>query len=324
MKKIQVRDLKPGMRIEEVFVLSSKFLRRRSGGALLSMTLADRTGSVPAVLFDGAEEADRSFRPGDLVRVAGEVTSFQSTTEIRVERLGWQDPGLVDVTDFVESLADPEAVEARLRAALDTITDPWLVRLVRAFLDDPEFVAAFRTAPAAKGWHHAIRGGLLLHTTELVELAALVAPRYPDARRDFLVTGAFLHDLGKIHELEGVMTFDYSTTGRLVGHIVLGNQMALDRMRGIPGFPEPHRLLVQHLILSHQGALEFASPVVPKTLEAILLHHLDDLAAKADAFQRILRKTREAGDEWSEYVRLADRQLWAGGPDAQAGPGDPV
>ncbi len=314
MKKTWVADIRPGMHVDGVFVLASKFLRRPPGGALLSMTLADRTGTVAAVLFDEAEETDRSLKTGDLVRVAGQVSTFNGDTQIRVERIGFQDQRGVEITDFVESLRNPEAVEAGLVAQLARVADPWLARLIRSYLDDPAFMDRFRVAPAAKGWHHAIRGGLLQHTAELVDLAAAVAALYPAARRDFLVTGAFLHDLGKIHELEGVLTFEYSTPGKLVGHIVIGNQMAVDRMSAIPGFPAGHSLLVQHLILSHQGALEFASPVVPKTLEAILLHHLDDLAAKANAFERIVGKAREAGEEWSEYVRLIDRQLWAGGP----------
>lgn len=319
MKKSWVSDLAAGGSVDDVFVVASKRLRDYAKGSFLSLVLADRTGSVNAVLWDDAESMDRALKPGDLVRVAGAVGTYNGAPQVRIDRIGLQDRRQADLADFMESLENPEEVEARLRERLATIEDPWLKQLVDAFLADATFLERFRTASAAKAWHHALRGGLLLHTTEMVELAATVAPLFPTARRDLLVAGAFLHDLGKIYELDTDLVIDYTTIGRLVGHVVLGNQLALDRMREIPGFPGDLRMLVQHLILSHQGELEFASPVVPKTLEAIILHHLDDLDAQAGAFLRVIRETRARDQEWSEYQRLIDRQIWAGppaGPDA--------
>jgi 3'-5' exoribonuclease len=312
MKKMFAADLVAGAVVDDVFVLASKSLREYAKGWFLSLVLSDRTGSINAIQWEDAESIDRSFKPGDLVRVSGTVSSYNGAPQIRLERIGYYDRRQADLSDFIESLPNPEDVLRRLRELLDTVNDVWLKRLNQAFLADSQFMQQFQTAAAAKAWHHAFRGGLLKHTTELVELAAAVAPHFPEARRDFLLTGAFLHDVGKIHELETDLVIEYSTVGRLVGHVVLGNQMALDKMREIPDFPAEHRLLLQHLILSHQGELEFASPVVPKALEAILLHHLDDLNAQTTAFLRIIRESRERGAEWSEYQRLINRQIWTG------------
>ena len=240
------------------------------------------------------------------------MEEFRDAPQIKIDRIGLVDRASVDAADFRESLADPAAVEARLMAVLSTLSDPWLIGLVSSFLGDADFMARFREAPAAKRWHHGFHGGLLLHTTELVELAAAVAPHFPAADRDLLVTGAFLHDLGKIHELEGELSVEYSTPGRLIGHIVIGTQMLLDRIRKIDGFPALLSIHLQHLVLSHQGELEYASPVVPKSLEAILLHHLDDLNAQANAFQRLIQETRKREGEWSDYQNIIDRQIWAG------------
>jgi 3'-5' exoribonuclease len=317
MKKTWVADLAAGMSVDDHFVVASKTIREYARGQFLSLTLADRTGSVAAVLWDNAEAMNRSLKAGDVIRAAGAVALYNGALQVKIDRIGFVDPGLIDLADFRESLADPAEVEARLRRLLAGVGNEWLRRLIDAFLADDAFLARFRTAPAAKAWHHGFHGGLLLHTTELVELAAAVAPLFPDADRDLLLAGAFLHDLGKIHELEGELAIDYSTVGRLVGHIVLGHQMVLDRIRELPGFPPELRLHLQHLVLSHQGELAFASPVVPKSLEAILLHQMDDLNAQANAFRRIIRETRERGNEWSDWIRLIERQVWTGGPGGE-------
>jgi len=318
MKQMFVTGLVAGQPVDDLFVIVSKKLRSSrdpSKGAFLSLVVGDRTGCANAVIWDNADTFDANFDTGDLVQVTGFVGAYNGSPQIRVDAMERRSRRDVDIADFVETLKDPEGTEARLRELLGTVTDPWLSKLILAFLSDPAFLARFRTSSAAKNWHHAYRGGLLKHTTELVELAACVAPLYPDLRRDFLVTGAFLHDIGKVFELDTDWTIEYSTIGRMVGHIVLGNQMVLDRMREIEGFPAEHRMLVQHMILSHQGELEFASPVVPKTLEAIVLHHLDDMNAKSEAFLRVIRETRRKGEEWSDYQRLIARQIWAGVPE---------
>lgn len=314
MKKTYVADLSTGGRVDELFVLVSRTLREYAKGQYLTMVLGDRTGTVNAVLWDEAESTFRSYKPGDLVRVSGPVGDYRGDPQIRVDRMGLTDRRTVDLSDFIETLANAAEVEAQLRTLLGTIGDPWLRKLVDAHLTDEPFMDRFRSATAAKSWHHAFHGGLLKHTTELVELASLVAPTFAEINRDLVMTGAFLHDLGKIYEMEADLTIDYTTIGRLVGHIVIGNQMALDRIRAIPDFPAGLTLQIQHLILSHQGELAYATPVTPKSLEAMLLHKLDDLNAQLNGMRKVIQQTRDSGQEWSDWVRTLERQLWTGDP----------
>ena len=312
MKKQWVNELTAPGTANGMFAVAAKSLREFARGRFLSMTLADRTGTIAAVLWDDAEAMDRSLKLGDIVRVEGSVQEYRDSPQIKIDRIGLVDKGSVELGDFRESLENAAEVEARLMACLETLSNPWLKQLVGQFTGDDEFMDRFRQAAAAKKWHHGFHGGLLLHTTELVELAAAVAPLFPRADRDLLLTGAFVHDIGKIDELEGELAVDYSTAGRLIGHIVIGSQMVLDRTRRIKDFPETLSMHLQHLVLSHQGELAFASPVVPKSLEAILLHQMDDLNAQANAFQRIILDTRKRDSEWSDYQNIIDRQIWAG------------
>lgn len=314
MKKTFVADLTSGGRVDDLFVVASKQLRDFAKGQFLSMVLGDRTGTVNAVVWDDAEATSRSLKEGDLVRVVGAVGTYNGGPQIKVERIGYYDKKQADLSDFIESLENTPEVEQQLRHLLATVADPWLRKLMQTYFDDEAFMARFRSGTAAKAWHHAFRGGLLKHTTELVELAAAVAPLFPEVNRDLVVTAAFLHDLGKIEEMEAGLAIDYTTAGRLVGHIVIGNQMMLDRTRGIQGFPAGLQLQLQHLILSHQGELEFASPVVPKTPEAMLLHKLDDLNAQMRGILKVVQQARERGQEWSDYIRILERQLWTGPP----------
>ncbi|MDZ4804413.1 MAG: OB-fold nucleic acid binding domain-containing protein [Candidatus Eisenbacteria bacterium] len=312
MKKQWVNELSAPGTVSGQFAVAAKSLREFTRGRFLSMTLADRTGTIAAVLWDDAEAMDRSLKIGDVIRVEGSVQEYRDSPQIKIDRIGLVDKGTVELGDYRESLENAAEVEARLMARLDTISNPWLKQLVGLFLGDAEFMGHFRQAAAAKRWHHGFHGGLLLHTTELVELAAAVAPLFPRADRDLLLAGAFVHDIGKIDELEGELGVDYSTAGRLLGHIVIGNQMVIDRIRRIKDFPGTLAMHLQHLVLSHQGELAFASPVVPKSLEAILLHQMDDLNAQANAFQRIILDTRKRDAEWSDYQNIIDRQIWAG------------
>lgn len=312
MKKQWVNELAAPGTANGQFAVAAKSLREFTRGRFLSLTLADRTGTIAAVLWDDAESMDRSLKLGDIVRVEGSVQEYRDSPQIKIDRIGLVDKGSVDLGDYRESLENAPEVLARLMAQLATISNPWLKQLVELFLGDVEFMGRFQQAAAAKRWHHGFHGGLLLHTTELVELAAAVAPLFPRADRDLLLTGAFVHDIGKIDELEGELGVDYSTVGRLIGHIVIGSQMVLDRTRQVKDFPATLAMHLQHLVLSHQGELAFASPVVPKSLEAILLHQMDDLNAQANAFQRIILDTRKRDAEWSDYQNIIDRQIWAG------------
>jgi len=201
---------------------------------------------------------------------------------------------------------------SELLGYVDGFANADLQRLVRSFLDDPDLGAAFRTAPAAKMLHHAWIGGLLEHVLTLVRVCRATAPFYPEVDPDLLVTGAVLHDIGKVRELSWGTTFGYTLEGQMIGHISIAQGMLREKIRGLPEFPEKLRVLVEHMILSHHGRYEFGSPKLPMTPEAVLLSALDDIEAKMQAMRNEFGRDAAAGKsgaEMTEWVRSMERPL---------------
>jgi 3'-5' exoribonuclease len=190
------------------------------------------------------------------------------------------------------------------------LKNAYLKRIMQAFLDDREFLDAFCRAPAAKTMHHNYIGGLLEHSVELIGLCRDVARHFPGIDTDLLAVGAFLHDIGKVRELSVRKSIEYTTQGRLLGHISLGYEMVDEKIRGIPGFPSELAMLLKHIMLSHHGVYEFGSPKRPKIQEAIIINYLDDLAAKISNFQATLRKENIGEGDWTSYNKMHDRYLY--------------
>jgi len=199
-----------------------------------------------------------------------------------------------------------------LNSYVNSFRDPHLKALLRAFLDDPEIAAAFRQAPAAKAMHHAWLGGLLEHVVSLIGVCELAAKHYPEVHRDLLLTGAVLHDIGKLQELVWKKSFDYTMQGQLLGHITIGYGMIEKKLETLPDFPPRLRVLVQHMVLSHHGKYEFGSPKLPMTPEAILLHYLDDMDAKMQTVRSEFGRAATAGRDsaqMTEWIRSLERPL---------------
>jgi 3'-5' exoribonuclease len=180
-----------------------------------------------------------------------------------------------------------------LRGIVSAVHNPHLKALLDAMLDDEDVSRRYRRAPAAKQIHHAWLGGLIEHVLSLCALARLTASHYPQVDYDLLITGVVLHDIGKIYELNYERGFSYSNDGQLLGHISIGMRMVGDKLRDIPGFPPKLRTLVEHMILSHHGQLEFGSPKLPQFPEALLLHHLDDLDSKMECMRALVENDRQ-------------------------------
>jgi 3'-5' exoribonuclease len=219
----------------------------------------------------------------------------------------------VDPSDFqAVSQYDPHEMETELRVYVATFKNADLKRLVLAFLDDEEIGAAFRVAPAAKMLHHAWLHGLLEHVLTLVRVCRAIAPFYPEVDPDLLVTGAILHDIGKVRELEWKPSFAYTLEGQLIGHISIAQAMLREKVMALASFPDRLRVLVEHMILSHHGKYEFGSPKLPMTPEALLLNVLDDLEAKMQTmrseFGRELQNGK-SGAGLTEWVRSMERPL---------------
>lgn len=314
-----ILDARPGERVTGFFLVRHKQLepfRDRSKGEFLTLMLGDRTGQLLARVWEGAAELAETFEEGDVVKVAGDVEEYLGRTQIIVNKLRRANEGEYDLADFLPATQkNVDDLWAAVQSAIDGIANSHLAALVRHFYDDPDFRAQMSQAPAARRVHHAYLGGLLEHLAEVLALCEAVLHLYPAINADLLRTGALLHDVGKLREYAWERDIDYTDEGRLVGHIVIGAEMVSGAMESLPDFPEELRLRVQHMLVSHHGRYEWGSPARPQTLEAIALHHVEELNAQVNRFQSLLAARREPGQAWTDYDRLLGRQLYAGRDD---------
>lgn len=302
--------------ITEFFVAASRQLRTKAdASAYLALVLADRTGQIEARLWEAATAGE--FAQGDVIKLRGTVCRYNEKLQIKVEKIRRAEPDEYTLADFVPTTThDIEALWAQLEAHAASLTNPHLRGLVRAFLDDEAIAARLRQAPAAKSLHHAWIGGLLEHIVSLLDLCDVTAAHYAaqgfSLDRDLLLTGAILHDIGKLEELSWGTSFGYTVEGQLVGHISIGMGMVESKLAALPNFPPRLRLLVQHMILSHHGRLEFGSPKLPMIAEAIVLNHLDDLEAKMQIVRSAIEKAKDGGQpagEMTDWVRALERPV---------------
>ncbi len=311
MKNQYVNLLQEGDYVNDYFVATRRDLRMaQSGSKFLGMVFKDKTGEIGGITWRNAVELAKVFEVGDVVNVRGRVNSYQNRLQIQVDQVLPLQESDYSIDDLIDA-PDTSGDDLRsFRAILDSVQDPWLRKLLDAFWNDTDFVDAFGNAAAAKKWHHEYRGGLARHCYEMARLAEVMCELFPEIDRDLLLLGVFVHDLGKLEEMTHGLFVDYTDSGKLIGHLQIGADMVQEKMRGIENFPEKTRIQILHFILSHHGALEHGSPVVPKTLEAIVLHHIDNLDAQATAFSRIIGETRDKGQAWSDYLPLIERVIW--------------
>jgi 3'-5' exoribonuclease len=313
MKEPYIADLAKyeNQAITGFFAVSAKQVRSKKDGApYFVLTLGDCTGQIEAPMWE--TEGAGEFAAGDIIKLRGKVARYREKLQISVERIRKADPGQFDLGDFVpKTERNIDELWAELNRYVAAFTDPHLKALVRSFLDDPEIATAFREAPAAKSMHHAWIGGLLEHVVSLLGICELAAKHY-QVNRDLLLTGAILHDIGKLHELRWGTSFDYTVEGQLLGHITIGLGMIERKIAVLPDFPPALRILVEHVVLSHHGKYEYGSPKLPMIPEAMLLHFLDDMDAKMQTMQnefaRNVASGRGAG-EVTEWVRSMERPL---------------
>jgi 3'-5' exoribonuclease len=302
--------------VTSYFVLSSFQLRerRQGGGQFLTVTLTDKTGSMSAVMWDDFADSIAPCSEGCYVKVQGQITRYQNQFQMALQRLRFAAESEIDPTDYLPiSRFDIDEMWNELRGYVSNFSNVDLRRLVFAFLDDPEIAAAYRAAPAAKILHHAWIGGLLEHVLTLVRVCLANVPFYPEVDPDLLVTGAILHDIGKIRELYWKSSFGYTLEGQLVGHISIAQGMLQEKVRTLEPFPAKLRLLIEHMILSHHGKYEFGSPKLPMTPEALLLNTLDDLEAKMQTLRNAFAAAEVQGkssNEVTDWIRSMERPLF--------------
>jgi 3'-5' exoribonuclease len=309
MKSPYLSELEPNQTVQGTFLVSYKDVRqKKSGEPYLSLTLTDRTGELDAKMWDNAAEALNTFDRDDFVRIKGLLQIFQNRPQLTLHKIQLVPESEVDLTDYLPaSKRDRDEMFRELQAWIAGMSDPHLKPLLEAVFADQEIAQAFRTAPAAKTVHHNWIGGLIEHVLSLCNLARTSAAHYPHIDFDLLLTGVLLHDIGKIRELHYARTFGYTTEGQLLGHIQIGAQMVLEKMRVMPDFPPRLRELVVHMILSHHGQLEFGSPKIPMFPEALLLSLLDNMDSKMECMRALIDRDPQIQGVWTGYNSALDR-----------------
>jgi 3'-5' exoribonuclease len=313
MDKVFARDLAADAAVDSPFLVADIQVRQKKNGEdFLTFTLADRTGEVKAVLWEGVEEAQARIAKGDYALVTGKVSLYNEALQVTLYRIRRLDPSEVDPADFIPATErDVEKMWSELTEALALIRDPKLRELVDQLLGDEAVADGLRRSPAAKRHHHVYLGGLLEHTLSLLRLCQVVAAHYPELDRDLLLAGGLLHDIGKISELRYEREFDYSEEGRLVGHIVMAAADLDRRMRGL-GFPDKLRAKVLHLVVSHHGEQEFGSPKVPMTLEAVALHYIDMLDSRLAIARDAIAREAGSPDPFTSWNHSLERHFYKG------------
>ena len=295
------------------FFLCTKKEKRsgRNGGVFLVLTLQDATGTIDAKVFQDIDIHDAQFEAGEFVAVQGRGNLFNQRLEVVIDKIRRVIPedaerGFREEDCILSSPRPIDEMWAELTARLESVEHPALKQLLTTIVT--RNAEQLRIWPAARQVHHAYRSGLLEHILQIMNVAVFLADQY-GARREMLIAGALLHDIGKLRELTYRVATDYSVEGNLVGHIAIGVGMLRDAAREIPGFPRDLEIELEHLILSHHGARELGSPVEPMTVEAFLLAASDDIDAKMHQVRRHLADD-DSPNPFTSYHRYLERVLY--------------
>lgn len=298
-------------RIIGFFAVRRKSVREFARGRFVSLELGDYSGRVPAVWWDPDQFALSELEPGMVVKVRAVVTEYQGTLQLTVDRMRLARPGEYELERILPHSAIPiEKRRARVLALAEKIQNGYIKALTDSFFEDEEFFDAYLNAAAGKLWHHAYLGGLSEHSANVAQLCLDVSVNYKFLDKDLLIFGGLFHDAGKVEQYSINTVIDYTDAGRLVGHLCLADQWICERTSTIEAFPKSLLTKLRHVILSHHGELEFASPVVPQMPEAFVLYYCDEIDSKMGAITRI--RDRHEGVGWSDYVKLLNRHLYFG------------
>jgi len=307
--KTYINEIKENDHIDSLFLVKDKSSGiTKTGNVYLKLKLIDRSGEMEGRIWTFVESFAESFEKDDFVHIKGKAISFQEHLQLNIthiERVEEEATQLSDFFPMVERDID-EMIQSLIEISKQ-VKNQYLNQLLHLFWEDGPFLERFKIAPASKWLHHSYLGGLLEHTLSLTQLVLKNVSHYSGLNVDLLITASILHDLGKIDELSYRRSFDYSDEGRLLGHIILGIERVEDKIRQVSDFPKDLSTLLKHLLLSHHGQYSWGSPKRPMTLEAVMLHYLDDMDAKINGIQQFLRREVPEGSKWSGYHRMFEQ-----------------
>ena len=321
-KNIQTKEITDGQAIHDLFLVREMSRgETKAGKPYLSLALMDASGEISGRVWENAEQLMGECPNGAIVLVSGQAQAYKGILQLRIDSLTRVAESEVDLALFVPSTkGNVNQMAKELVKLVGSVENPFLKELLLSLFGERKLMADMKKAPAAKAMHHAYVGGLLEHTLAVARLAESICTLYPTLDRSLLITGAPLHDIGKLKEFSfESFPFEYSDRGRLVGHMVLGIEMIQEKIKGISGFPEELGDRLKHLILSHHGRHEFGSPSLPMIQEAFALNFLDDLDAKINYLDRLAGQVKGEGYQWTEFQRNLERFLFVKGHQADDG-----
>lgn len=309
--KIFISDFATDQTISTYFLVKAKeFRNKKGGGQYLTLTLADRTGEIVGHWWDNFEESAETFEVDDVVFARGLVILYRNRLQLTMHRIRPCKDNEYNLADYFPSTKyNVDEMFTELMEIVRSFDNQPLKQLLENIFADEKTVAKFKRAPAAKSMHHPYLGGLLEHTLSLVRLADKVGGHYEGIDLDLLRTGAVLHDFGKIDELSYERGTNYTNDGQMIGHLAMETIFVSDQIKQIPDFPEELRRHVLHMLLSHHGKLEYGSPKLPSTPEALMLAYLDDLDSKIEAMLRLISEPHATGD-WTRISPMFERPVY--------------
>ena len=284
----------------------------KTGKPYMNVILTDKTGDIEARIFDNVPKFNAQAVRDTFVQIEGHAQSFNNRMQVHIKDLTVLREDEVVVDEYLSpNFLNPEKIYAELKAIVESMEDEHYKALMTSILiDDAEIVARLKKAPAAKSIHHAYPSGLIEHIVSISKMLDFLAGHYaPYINRDLLLVGGFMHDLSKIHELSYEKTTDYTTEGRMIGHLVMGVELIEKKAQLIADFPEEKRLLAKHMVLAHHGKLEYGSPKEPICMEALMVHMIDDLDSKMNAIRVFTEEDSQPG-MWTLLNRQFNRYFY--------------
>ena len=311
-KKQFISDLEAGAKVDSIFMVAKKQVRKKKNGDdYCAVTLQDKEGSIEGVLWTEIYRSAGNFTEGDLVSVEGEVKEYKGIKQLVVSSIKKiENKEDIEYSDYIKtSRRDIDEMFAVIEEYAARIKNPHLKKLIDLYFEDKEFVKDFKNATAALRYHHAFKGGLLEHTLAVTEICDAISRVYHNLNYDLLISGAILHDIGKIREYKTAATTEVTDEGKLLGHITIGYGWVLEKIKQINDFPQELRDRLLHIILSHHGQKEFGSPKRPKILEAFIVYYVDHMDADIGGYNIILEENK-SGSDWSDYVKNFKRSVF--------------
>jgi len=310
-----VTDLNLNTRINDIFVLKNIEFRVRRDKKTIDMffKIADKTGEIEAINWDVSDDKVEELGKIEFARVQGQITrrKIDGTLQATVSSLIKTAPLDLDYSDYLpQSKENLDELMDKSFSKINSIENYHLQNLLKSFFDDPDFAQKFKRAPAATKVHQPYIGGLVEHTLNVVEICETICHIYKELNRDFLITMAILHDIGKIKEYAYHKVIEHTDEGKLLGHIAISLEMIDRKIRSMDDFPKDLELMVKHTLLSHHGHFEFGSPRLPSILAAIALHYADEMDAKVSGFINIKKENKDFKEKWSKWIWWLERSVY--------------